>query len=106
MPTKSMLGVGDTIVIDIAKFRNGAARISTGADAAVGCDVELHVETLTEQWVRVQMWNPVQATPGFVTSITGTSKYAWADVPAASKVRAYRTDAGAASLVRIDHREG
>lgn len=110
----SVTNQNDNIVITIPnKSINHVIAITTDSAAAGGCNLVVEIPAsynndgingapnTVKTWVPVGLYDAIaNASVAGGTGITGASKYAWADVPGADRVRIRRTDAtGTASIV-------
>lgn len=96
------LAQDETIVLTIDRSRSGVASIATPAATAGTATFVLEIELFTDEWNSVGVFNAV--TQLAADNITGPGQYAWADVPAAQRVRVRRSDAtGGDGSVGIDH---
>lgn len=66
------------------------AAIATPAITAAGATFELRAEIFTGEWITLGLWDA--KANAVAVSITGPNQYAWANVPGAQQVRAFRTD--------------
>lgn len=112
MGQKDLTNANDYIEIDIARFRNGAVYVQTGAANNALANFVLEFTGLNtaaggarEYITPIAMTDPT--TQGIVLALTGVSKSGWAEAPGVSSVRVRRTDANVGTgVVSIEHREG
>ena len=82
---------GEFIEAKVPQDGDYLASIATPAATNTTAVFELRAEFFTDEFVAIGLFDGILQAAA--ANITGASKFAWADVPGAQRVRVYRTDA-------------